>query len=220
MDLKRQTTSNSTLDFQTTLTNTTTLHHQQTREQDANPRCKRATAVLTPLLSLWTLTAVLSIVYMFYVHKSLLSPDPHIGNLLLTASNTNLVVSILSQALANLVEVLFMGALDILRWQLATRRKGVESTTFFQLSSSTGWVSVFWLTVVKPSLGSMGGVFRLLLPLFGLLFGSILKCRPASPFTPLFSVHGWLTCYAMQTEHHSSTTSTKRVHHDNQSLQD
>ncbi|KAH6855437.1 hypothetical protein B0I37DRAFT_442283 [Chaetomium sp. MPI-CAGE-AT-0009] len=75
-----------------------------------------------------------------------------------------------------MVDLLLLGVFDVLRWQLAARLSGVSATTFFQLGSSTQWVAVFFLTITK--LSSVGiGLIRLLLPLFGLYFGSILKYK-------------------------------------------
>jgi hypothetical protein len=64
--------------------------------------------------------------------KLLRDPSPQVGNLLLSASNTNVLVSVLSQVFAELVLLLFMGAFDSLRWQLASRRSGVSMATFCQ----------------------------------------------------------------------------------------
>ncbi|KAL1841738.1 hypothetical protein VTJ49DRAFT_6652 [Mycothermus thermophilus] len=128
---------------------------------------------LWPLLSLWVFLAVFAVLYSVYVYKSLLSDDPVIGNWLPSASDTNLVVSILSQVFANSIDLLLLGAFDVLRWQLAARFPGVSAATFFQLSSSTGWVPMFFLTISRISGGGIG----LLLPLLGLYFGSSLKFK-------------------------------------------
>ncbi|KXX80305.1 hypothetical protein MMYC01_203358 [Madurella mycetomatis] len=106
---------------------------------------------LWPLTTLWVLAAILSILYCVFIYKSLLSDNPQIGSLLPSASDTNLVVSIFSQVLGNMFEVLLMGAFDALRWQLASTYSGVSATTFFQLSSSTQWIPVLFLTLTKLS---------------------------------------------------------------------
>ncbi|KAK4157408.1 hypothetical protein C8A00DRAFT_11739 [Chaetomidium leptoderma] len=106
-----------------------------------------------PLMALWLFMAIFTVLYSVYVYKSLLSHNPAIGGLLPSASDTNLVVSILSQVFANLVDVLLVGVFDVLRWQLAARFAGISATTFFQLSSSTQWIPVFFLTITKLSSG-------------------------------------------------------------------
>jgi hypothetical protein len=105
---------------------------------------------------LWLLIAVFTVLYSVYIYKSLLSSDPAIGNLLPSASDTNLVVSVLSQVFANFVDVLLTGVFDVLRWQLAARLAGISATTFFQLSSSTQWVAVLFLTITKLSSSGVG----------------------------------------------------------------
>jgi hypothetical protein len=100
--------------------------------------------------------AVFTILYSLYIHKSLISHNPAIGNLLPSASDTNLAVSVLSQVLANSADMLILGVFDVLRWQLAGRLAGICATTFFQLSSSTQWIPVFFLTITKLSGGGVG----------------------------------------------------------------
>ena len=109
-----------------------------------------------PLMGLWLFTAIFCILYSIYIYKSLLSSNPEIGSLLPSASDTNLVVSILSQVLANLVDALLMGSFDVLRWQLAATCAGISATTFFQLSSATQWVPMFFLTITKLSSAGIG----------------------------------------------------------------
>jgi hypothetical protein len=115
-----------------------------------------STKEIWPLMSLWLFTAIFGVVYSLYIYKSLLNHNPEIGSLLPSASDTNLAVSILSQVLANLVDVLLTGVFDVLRWQLAATCSGVSATTFFQLSSATQWVPVFFLTITKLSSGGVG----------------------------------------------------------------
>jgi hypothetical protein len=100
--------------------------------------------------------AVFTVLYSLYIYKSLLSHNPAIGSLLPSASDTNLAVSVLSQVLANSADMLILGVFDVLRWQLAGRLAGISATTFFQLSSSTQWIPVFFLTLTKLSGGGVG----------------------------------------------------------------
>jgi hypothetical protein len=111
---------------------------------------------LWPLLSLWLFLLVFAVIYSIYVYKSLLSDDPAIGHWLPSASDTNLVVSVLSQVFANSIDLLLLGVFDVLRWQLAARLPGVSAATFFQLSSSTSWIPMFFLTISKISGGWIG----------------------------------------------------------------
>lgn len=112
-------------------------------------------------MALWLFIAIFTVLYSVYIYKSLLSPDPAIGNLLPSASDTNLVVSVLSQVLANSVDVLLTGVFDVLRWQLASRLAGISATTFFQLSSSTQWIALLSLTITKFSSSGVGLVRHL-----------------------------------------------------------
>ena len=124
---------------------------EETRQGDDSPKKKARIKEIWPLVLLWTFMAIFAILYAVYIYKTLLSSNPRIGSLLPSASDTNLVVSILSQVLANLVDVLILGVFDVLRWQLAARFAGVSATTFFQLGSSTQWIAVFFLTITKLS---------------------------------------------------------------------
>jgi hypothetical protein len=101
-------------------------------------------------LNLWIFTAAFAILYSVYVYQALLSPSPQVGNLLLSASSTNVLVSVLSQVFAELVRFLFLAAFDSLRWQLASSSSGVSMTTFFELSIATGWSSAFLLAISDP----------------------------------------------------------------------
>lgn len=128
-------------------------------QQAGSPKKKDRMKEIWPLMLLWVFMAIFTILYAVYIYKTLLSSNPRIGSLLPSASDTNLVVSILSQVLANMVDVLILGVFDVLRWQLAARFAGVSATTFFQLGSSTQWVAVFFLTITKLS-GVGLGVIR------------------------------------------------------------
>jgi hypothetical protein len=100
--------------------------------------------------------AVFTVLYSAFIYKSLLSTNPAIGSLLPSASDTNLAVSVLSQVFANMVDLLLLGVFDVLRWQLAGRLAGLSATTFLQLSSSTQWISVFFLTITTLTSGGVG----------------------------------------------------------------
>ncbi|KAK4041495.1 hypothetical protein C8A01DRAFT_14761 [Parachaetomium inaequale] len=130
--------------------------HTPEPEQPPNEDSKHEgskTKEIWPLMLLWVFMAVFTILYAVFIYRTLLSGDPGIGSLLPSASDTNLAVSILSQVFANVVDMLLTGVFDVLRWQLAARFAGISATTFFQLSSSTQWIPVFFLTITKLSGG-------------------------------------------------------------------
>ena len=130
----------------------------QTPEQPPNVEDSKDSKIreIWPLMLLWVFMAVFTVLYAVYIYKTLLSNDPGIGNLLPSASDTNLVVSVLSQVFANMVDMILTGVFDVLRWQLAARFAGISATAFFQLSSSTQWIPVFFLTITKLSGGGVG----------------------------------------------------------------
>lgn len=109
----------------------------------------KAKTISTSLI-LWIFTAIFIILYSLYVYQALLSPNPQVGNLFLSASSTNYLVSVLSQVFAELVRVLFMGTFDSLRWQLASNSGGVSMATFFGLSPATEWLLVLFLAIYGP----------------------------------------------------------------------
>jgi hypothetical protein len=159
----------------------------QTPEQQPNGDSKGSkTKEIWPLMLLWVFMAVFTILYAVYIYRTLLSGDPGIGNILPSASDTNLVVSILSQVFANMVDMLLTGVFDVLRWQLAARFAGISATTFFQLSSSTQWIPVFFLTITKLSRGGVGlirywpWVCRYILPADAKYTGSCCPCLGSS----------------------------------------
>jgi hypothetical protein len=135
------------------------LTPKEARHRANIPKKKDRIKEIWPLMLLWVFMTIFTILYAVYIYKTLLSSNPRIGSLLPSASDTNLVVSILSQVLANVVDVLILGVFDVMRWQLAARFAGVSATTFFQLGSSTQWVAVFFLTITKLS-GVGLGVIR------------------------------------------------------------
>jgi hypothetical protein len=107
-------------------------------------------------MAFWLFMAIFTVLCSVFIHKSLLSTNPAIGSLLPSASDTNLVVSVLSQVFADMVDLLLTVIFDVLRWQLAGRLAGLSATTFLQLSSSTQWMSVFFLTISKLSSSGVG----------------------------------------------------------------
>ena len=98
----------------------------------------RARALQTSLI-IYVLTAVFTVLYCIYVHQALLSPDPQIGDFLLSAPNANVLISCFSQIFAGLVAYLLADVLNQMRWQLAARPSGVLMSIFAITSSATEW---------------------------------------------------------------------------------
>jgi hypothetical protein len=85
--------------------------------------------------------------------------EPRVGNLLLSAPSTNVILSLLSQAFAQPIATLVGAVLDALRWQFTSRDTGVSFSTFFELSSATDWLSILTFTV-GSGFRNLWGVFR------------------------------------------------------------
>ncbi|KAJ2894658.1 hypothetical protein MKZ38_007316 [Zalerion maritima] len=121
-------------------------------------------------LALWVFTFAFIVLCSVYVYQVLLSPAPSLGKLLLPASGTNVIITVLSQVFVNAADVMICSILDHLRWHLAARTTGVSFLAFFGLSSATDWLSVLWFTVggkVKTMWGAVGPSFvRLLSPAY------------------------------------------------------
>lgn len=122
-------------------------------------RMREKGGLLWAPLGLLIATFLFLILYSLYVYDILIIAEPHLGSLLMSASDTNLAVSILSQIFAQLVGLLIGVVLDTLRWQLASRADGVSFSTFFQLGGATTWISVLTFTLAS-GLRNLSGVFR------------------------------------------------------------
>ena len=86
-----------------------------------------------------------------YAYQVLLVEHPHVGILFFSPTNTNLVITIFAQVLAQLIQALFVDIFDVLRWQLASGDRGVSILSFLQLSGATGWLGVLCLAVIGGS---------------------------------------------------------------------
>lgn len=84
-----------------------------------------------------------------YVYQVLIADHPHVGRLFLSPANTNLLITVLSQVFGQLIQALFKNVFDVLRWQLASRERGVPLPTFLQLSGATKLLGVLTLIAVK-----------------------------------------------------------------------
>jgi hypothetical protein len=126
--------------------------HSLRQESDFQPEMASEKWSKTKLLRLPLLFLVLSIAFVavfgWYVHDAMLADNPPV-NILLSASNTNILVSVLSQAFAMILQLLYSEVFNFLRWQLASRDGGVSASTFFTLSQATGLMPVFLFTLAK-----------------------------------------------------------------------
>ncbi|KAK0611871.1 hypothetical protein B0T14DRAFT_607880 [Immersiella caudata] len=84
----------------------------------------------------------------WYVYDTMVveNPPPH---LVLSASNANLLVSVLSQVFAMTLAFLFSEVFDYFRWQLAATSRGVSAATFFTLSSATSRIPISVFTASR-----------------------------------------------------------------------
>jgi 1-acyl-sn-glycerol-3-phosphate acyltransferase len=117
------------------------------QEEADDPPVEKPIPLQSKKRQLW-LTIVLFIItfpfsglLFYYLIQVLTENNPNVGPLLLLdPSATLLYVTVLSQTLVMLNHVLMNRVLDVLRWQLALRSKGVKAPIFFVLGSS---ISIF-----------------------------------------------------------------------------
>jgi len=87
-------------------------------------------------------------VFLFvYFYEVLLTKRPHFGRVF-SPSDANVIVSVLSQTFAQLIQSLLKEIPDILRWQLASRPNGVSASTFLQLNVATQWMGSIMLSTL------------------------------------------------------------------------
>jgi hypothetical protein len=99
----------------------------------------------------WALMAPFTAFLSQYFYQVLLVEHPHVGILFFSPTNTNLVITIFAQVLAQLIQALFIDIFDVLRWQLASRERGVSILSYLQLSGATRWLGVLCLAVIGGS---------------------------------------------------------------------
>jgi hypothetical protein len=99
----------------------------------------------------WVLMVLFSAFVSQYVYQVLIADHPHVGRLFLSPADTNLLITVLSQVFGQLIQALFKNIFDVLRWQLASRERGITIPTFLQLSGATKWLGVLTLTAIKGS---------------------------------------------------------------------
>ena len=87
--------------------------------------------------SIWVGLILSFVPYSLYIVKSLMDDDPPANWILLSASNANLLISVLSQLFVFSLSIVIGSTLDALRWQLASSDRGISLETFFGLSRAT-----------------------------------------------------------------------------------
>ncbi|KAK4443284.1 hypothetical protein QBC34DRAFT_452626 [Podospora aff. communis PSN243] len=127
-------------------------------------------------IGLWILTAILTIIFSLAAHHVLFLGNPKTGSIRLSATDTNYIVSVLSQFFATVAVRTLEACLDVLRWALAARHNGLSFGNFVQLSGATD-LFVALIVMLTTKLWSSAGLIRLLLPVGSLFFGSILKFK-------------------------------------------
>jgi hypothetical protein len=100
-------------------------------------------------ITFWALMVPYTAFVSQYVYQVLISDHPHVGRLFLSPADTNLLITVLSQLFALLIQALFKNIFDVLRWQLASRERGIPIPTFLQLSGATKWLGVLALIAIK-----------------------------------------------------------------------
>jgi hypothetical protein len=129
-------------------------------ERDSPPQLNKApssrNAALLPTKSkqlkwtivLFSVAVPLFAVSFLYIYAALIAQHPKLGRLLFSPSQTIFVVGLLSQVIALLIKHFFDNIFDALRWQLASRRGGVRTTTFLGLSGATSLLGLTMLICV------------------------------------------------------------------------
>ena len=85
----------------------------------------------------WIFLVLSFVPFSLYIIKSLADDNPPANWVLLSASNANLLISVLSQIFIFSLSLVFGSMLDVLRWQLASGANGVSLQAFFGLSRAT-----------------------------------------------------------------------------------
>jgi hypothetical protein len=125
---------------------------------------------------LWSflIFAVFSILHCLFIVFVLIRGEVIIGSVTFDASTTNLLVSIFSQASAILADTSLRQMLGALRLFFATSTKGTSAFTWFGIGLSSQWITTARFAAASYLLNAWC-LFRLLLPLLNLGFGSVIK---------------------------------------------
>jgi hypothetical protein len=139
---------------------------------------------ISDILYLFVALLVFTVLYIVFIYYVLIKGKVHIGDLFLSASTTNLLVSIFSQIFVILAAITLHGLLAALRLAL----KNASLVTFVGVASSSGWTSVLKLLIAgwfndlwrnfRYALLAEGSLLVVILgiPIMCLAFGSVLKC--------------------------------------------
>lgn len=128
--------------------------HPQPATASTTARAAAATAwarLATIKTLAWTFASclVFAALYSAFIHRVLIRGRPRVGAVLLDASTANLLVSVLSQVFVLLLDSTLRGLLDVVRIALAGTRRGTPASTFFGISSATGWLPAFRLALAS-----------------------------------------------------------------------
>ncbi|KAK3386865.1 hypothetical protein B0H63DRAFT_141637 [Podospora didyma] len=159
---------------QSELTPSHTFPLSSQNEDTDRPNLRRNLKPIKSLISSFFVYLIFTILYALFIYSVLIKKNPQVGALLLDASTANLLISVFSQVFVIASDALICGLLDSLRTALAGRARGTSASAFFGIGAATAWPSVFWLALVNR-FRDIWCNFRVLLPILGLVFGSVLK---------------------------------------------
>lgn len=121
-----------------------------------SPIVRTGARQLLALFAIWLFVVVYIILYDIYLCEALLSPNPRLSTFLLSAQNTNLLVSILSAIFGILITYLLTDILNRVRWSIASRPSGMRLPAFLAITSATEWLSALSLMIQEPTVLSVG----------------------------------------------------------------
>jgi hypothetical protein len=149
----------------------------------------RNARAISDVLSLFVALLIFTVLYIVFIYYVLIKGKVQVGVVFLSASTTNLLVSIFSQIFVIFAAMTVHGLLAALRLAL----KNASLVTFVGVGSPSGWFPVLKLlaagwfhdiwrnfTYVLLAEGSLLVVI-LGIPIMSLAFGSVLKCVISSP---------------------------------------
>lgn len=124
--------------------------------EDTGPENVSAKAIVLPtrikqmrLIILFDIFCIIGSTFVFYyVLQTLTVRQPRLGALLFSPTKTVALVNAMSTILLVLITALCHMAFELLKWQVASREKGVAMTTFLGLSMATTLFGVLRLMFV------------------------------------------------------------------------
>jgi hypothetical protein len=144
---------------------------------------------ISDVLYLFVALLIFTVLYIVFIYYVLIKGKVHVGDLFLSASTTNLLVSIFSQIFVILAAITVHGLLAALRLAL----KNASLVAFVGVASSSGWTTVLKLLAAgwfydlwrnfRYALLAEGSLLVVILgiPIMCLAFGSVLKCVLSPP---------------------------------------